>query len=71
MPADRKTDKEAVHNNHSDTIKKEVVDIHSIATAHTHTHTNTHTHTHTHTHEHTVQYHSAIKKDEILPSATT
>ena len=58
MPIDRKMDKEAAHNNHSD-YKKEVVDIHSIATAHTHTH------------EHTPQYHSAIKKDESLPFATT
>ena len=61
MPIDRKMDKEAVHNNHSDTIKKEVVDIHSIATVHTYTHT----------HTHTEQYQSAIKKDGILPFATT
>ena len=33
-------DKEAAHNNHSD-YKKEVVDIHSIATVHTHTWTHT------------------------------
>ena len=28
------------------------------------------THTHTHTHTHTVEYYSAIKKNEILPFAT-
>ena len=28
-------------------------------------------HTHTHTHTHTHEYYSAIKKDEILPSAAT
>ena len=27
--------------------------------------------THTHTHTHTQEYHSAIKKNEILPSAAT
>ena len=32
-----------------------------------HTHTHIHTHTHTHTHE----KYSAIKKNEILPFATT
>ena len=26
---------------------------------------------HTHTHTHTMEHHSAIKKNEILPSATT
>ena len=31
----------------------------------------THTHTHTHTHIHTVEYYSAIKKNEMLPFATT
>ena len=34
----------------------------------------THTHTHTHpteTHIHTTEYYSAIKKNEILPFATT
>ena len=29
------------------------------------------THTHTHTHIHTQEYYSAIKKNEILPFATT
>ena len=29
------------------------------------------THTHTHTHTHTMEYYLAIKKDEILPFATT
>ena len=29
------------------------------------------THTHTHTHTHTEEYYSAIKKNEILPSATS
>ena len=29
------------------------------------------TDTHTHTYTHTVEYYSVIKKDEILPSATT
>ncbi|KAF0872098.1 LORF2 protein, partial [Crocuta crocuta] len=29
------------------------------------------THTHTHTHTHTLEYYSAIKKNEILPFATT
>ena len=28
-------------------------------------------HTHTHTHIHTLEYYSAIKKNEILPFATT
>ena len=28
-------------------------------------------HTHTHTHTHTLEYYSAIKKNEILPFATT
>ena len=28
--------------------------------------TNTHSHTHTHTHTHTLEYYSAIKKNEIL-----
>ena len=28
------------------------------------------THTHTHTHIHTMEYYSAIKKNEILPFAT-
>ena len=31
----------------------------------------TQTHTHTHTHTHTLEYYSAIKKNEILPFATT
>ena len=31
----------------------------------------THTHTHTHTHSHTMEYYSAIKKNEILPFAIT
>ena len=30
----------------------------------------THTHTHTHTHPHTVEYYSAIKKNENFPFAT-
>ena len=29
------------------------------------------THTHTHTHTHTVEYYSAIKKNEIMPFAVT
>ena len=29
------------------------------------------THTHTHTHTHRVEYYSAIKKNEIMPSAAT
>ena len=29
------------------------------------------THTHTHTHTHTMEYYSPIKKNEILPFATT
>ena len=28
-------------------------------------------HTHTHTHTHTLEYYTAIRKNEILPSATT
>ena len=31
----------------------------------------THIHTHTHTHTHTMGYYMAIKKNEILPFATT
>ena len=31
----------------------------------------THTHTHTHTHMHTMEHYSPIKKDKILPFATT
>ena len=31
----------------------------------------THTHTYTHTHTHTMLYHSAIKRNEILPYAAT
>ena len=30
-----------------------------------------HTHTHTHTHTYTMEYYSAIKKNEIMPSAAT
>ena len=30
------------------------------------THTHTYTHTHTHTHTHTKEYHSTLKKKEIL-----
>ena len=29
------------------------------------------THTHTHTHTHTLEYYSAIKKNEIIPAAAT
>ena len=36
------------------------------------THTHTHTkHTHTHTHTHTLEYYSAIIKNEIMPFAAT
>ena len=38
---------------------------------HAHAHTCTHACAHTHTHTHTQEYHSAIKKNEILPSAAT
>ena len=31
----------------------------------------THTHTHTHTMEYTMEYYSAIKKDDILPFASS
>ena len=31
----------------------------------------THTHTHTHAHTHTLEYCTAIKKDEILPLVIT
>ena len=31
----------------------------------------THTHTHTHMHTHTLEYYLALKKNEILPFATT
>ena len=34
-------------------------------------HPQTNTHTHTHTHTHTVEYYSAIKKNEIVLFATT
>ena len=34
-------------------------------------HTHTHTHTNTHTHTHTMEYHPAIKKNEIMPFAAT
>ena len=37
---------------------------------HIYVYTHTYTHTHTHTHTHRMDY-SAIKKNEILPSATT
>ena len=30
-----------------------------------------HTYTHAHTHTHTMEYYSAIKKSEIMPSAAT
>ena len=32
---------------------------------HPHTHTPTHTHTHTHTYTHTLEYYSAINRNEI------
>ena len=35
------------------------------------THTHTHTHTHTQTHIYTMEYNSAIKKNEILSFAIT
>ena len=34
-------------------------------------HIHTHTHTHTHTHIHTMEYYSAIEKNEIMPFAAT
>ena len=37
----------------------------------THTHTRARAHTHTHAHTHKMEYYSAIKKNEILPFATT
>ena len=37
----------------------------------THTHIYTHIYTHTHTHTHTMEYYSAIKENEILPSEAT
>ena len=33
--------------------------------------THTHTHTHTHMHAHTLEYYSALKKNEIILYATT
>ena len=33
--------------------------------------THTHTYIHTHTYTHTMEYYSAIKKSEIMPSAAT
>jgi len=35
------------------------------------THTHSHIHTHTHTHTHTLEYYSAINRNEIMPFATT
>ena len=35
------------------------------------TRTRTHTHTHTHTHTKSMEYYSAIKKNEIMPLAAT
>ena len=37
---------------------------------HTHIHAHAHTHIRTHTHIHTMEYYSAIKKNEMLPFAT-
>ena len=36
-----------------------------------HTHTCARTHTHAHTHTHTLEYYSAVKKNEIMPFAAT
>ena len=38
---------------------------------HTHTYIYTYIHTYTHTHTHTMEYYSAIKENEILPSEAT
>ena len=35
------------------------------------THTHSHIHTHTHTHTHTLEYYSAINRNEIMPFAST
>ena len=46
--------------------------VHTHMYIHTHTqHIYTHTHTHTHTHIHTMEYYSAIKKNQIMPFAAT
>ena len=34
-------------------------------------HAHTHTQTHTHTHTHKMEYYSATKKNDIMPSAAT
>ena len=50
--------------------KEDVVCIYTHACTHTHTYTTSHTHAHTHP-THTLEYYSAIKKNEIMPFAET
>ena len=49
--------------------------LHTCAHTHTHMHTHrctrAHTHIYTHVHTHTIEYYSAIEKNELMPFVTT